>query len=260
MRASSPHPGLTGLLALFLLGGLAAVPARAGSDPERDVWLTLRSRRALAEDAELAPLNLGVVVRDRVATLWGPVPSAEMGFKAEVILRTLYELKAVRNELEVSDDPAPAAGVLNVPAAPLLPPAPLPPALPRRPLRELMAPPGIHTGSEPPLVRPLPPPPPRPLAQPVPKVEVELPSIALPGSDAPHARMPRAPEQADSRPQLERAIRAVIDGNTAYRQVRFGLRGQRVYLRGAGQDADVLHELARVLSRLPGIEGVVVVE
>lgn len=256
MRAVSLRLGLTGLLALFLLGGLAAVPARAGNDPERDVWLTLRARKALTEDAELAPLNLGVVVRNRVATLWGPVPSAELGFKAEVILRTLDELGAVRNDLDVSDDPLPRVGLFTAPATPSLLPAQLPPALPRRPLREPTPPPGFHTGSEPPLVRPSQPAPSRP----APNLVLERPSLAPPSVESPHARMPRAPEQPDSQQQLERAVRGVIDGNPAYRNVRFGLRGQRVYLRGAGQDADVLHDLARALSRLPGLEGVVVVE
>src|SRR4051794_9384180 len=69
---------------------------------EFDLVLTLRARRALALDPELAPLNLGVRIRNHVATLLGPVPTAELSFKAEVCLRGLVELFEVRNELWVT--------------------------------------------------------------------------------------------------------------------------------------------------------------
>src|SRR3954470_14031744 len=54
-------------------GGPAEVPGALPPSVLRDVGLTVRARQALRRDKELAPLNLGVKVREGVATLWGPV-------------------------------------------------------------------------------------------------------------------------------------------------------------------------------------------
>src|SRR5947209_7637347 len=116
--------------------GVISVPPTADRATERDVMLTMLARRALLLDAELAPLNLGVRVRNRVATLWGPVPSAELAFKAEQRLRGLLELLAVHSELIVA--PGSAVAALPLPAD-VLPPPPSP-ALPDAP-RGTAAPP-----------------------------------------------------------------------------------------------------------------------
>lgn len=80
-----------------------AGPARIGGDPMRDVRATIQARKLLADDPELAKWNISVSVRDRVATLWGSVPSAEIAFRAELRLKAMIELTEVRNELFVSD-------------------------------------------------------------------------------------------------------------------------------------------------------------
>src|SRR4051812_132510 len=93
-----------GPVALVLCASLSALagPAiRAPDAPVRDVMYTIQARRLLLDDPDLGPLNLGVQVRDRVATLWGPVPTAELALKAELRLRNLVELLEVRNELSV---------------------------------------------------------------------------------------------------------------------------------------------------------------
>ncbi len=168
-------PGV--VVAVLLLGGEA--PCRAGVLPAapapgvaeaaaRDLVLTIQARRALLLDRELAPLNLGVRVRNRVAILWGPVPSAELAFKAEVCLRGVVELLDIRNELFVTDDvPDPPAGA---PTPMYLPPE-APPGLPALPPER----------TPPPLP---PPPPPRPVVQPPPPAddEIELPPVRLPRS------------------------------------------------------------------------------
>src|SRR5207245_2442047 len=77
--------------------GVLAGPAEAGSAKD-DLYQTVLARRALQNDALLAPLNLGVRVRQRVATLWGPVASAEAARRAVALLRELPELAAVRSE------------------------------------------------------------------------------------------------------------------------------------------------------------------
>lgn len=99
----------------------------------RDMRLTVRARKMLLEDPLLGPLNLGVRVERRIAVLWGPVPSVELGWQAEERLRTMIELAEIRNEMLI----VPEGGRLIVPVQPL--PVPgvlpdlLPPVLPGRP-------------------------------------------------------------------------------------------------------------------------------
>src|SRR5438874_2131150 len=97
---------LVGLLCIVCGAGVIAPPPSPEA-AERDLVLTIQARRALLHDPELELLNLGVCIRNRVATLWGPVPSAELSFKAEVCLRGLLELVEVRNDLLVSGDGTP---------------------------------------------------------------------------------------------------------------------------------------------------------
>src|SRR3712207_6613159 len=79
--------------------GIAAPPGVV-----EDILYTMQARKLLAEDAALRPLNLGVSVKNRVATLWGPVPKAELGRQAESRLRKMIELRDVRNELDVTPE------------------------------------------------------------------------------------------------------------------------------------------------------------
>src|SRR5450755_115852 len=111
--------------------GVVAVATPPSPAVARDLALTIQARGLLLRDRELAALNVGVRVRNRVAVLWGPVPSAEMAFKAEVYLRGLVELIEVRNELHVTGEPLPVLGGLPSPPAFHLPE--LPPTLPALP-------------------------------------------------------------------------------------------------------------------------------
>lgn len=145
----------------------ASAPARSEA-VTHDLGLTIQARRALLRDKELGGLNLGVQVHNRVATLWGPVPTAELAFKAEVCLRELIELTEVRNQLFVTGDDVPANGPPQPSGATFLPPA-APPALPGLPTDKLPA---------------APPPPPAQAVQPAPppEEEIELPPLRLPNS------------------------------------------------------------------------------
>jgi hypothetical protein len=110
-----------------------AGPARIGGDPARDMRQTLHARKLLADDPDLAMWNIGVSVRDRVATLWGPVPSAEVAFRAELCLKSMIELMEVRNELFVSDLVRPMRAPLKIDNTPKIIPSELPPVFPRVP-------------------------------------------------------------------------------------------------------------------------------
>src|SRR4051794_23423697 len=61
-----------------------------------DVRLTSHARRALLEDCQLAPLNLGVKVKDGVATLWGPVPSEKVAEEALERVKGVEGIAGVR--------------------------------------------------------------------------------------------------------------------------------------------------------------------
>jgi hypothetical protein len=170
------------LLALAL-GAFAATSAPLRADTERDVQQTALARQVLFEDPELAALNLGVRVRNRIATLYGPVPSPGHSLKAERALRNLFELVDVENELEINDTGELERELLPALRTPAFLPDQLPPALPQMPSRRAgdpVAPRGV--------------PAPVPVkAAPAPRVssfdDVELPAIDLP------ARMPKGPEQ-----------------------------------------------------------------
>src|SRR5260370_9345886 len=90
-------------------GVITVAPTSQNAQAARDLEHTIQARQALLRDPELAALNLGVRVRNRVAVLWGPVPSVEMGFKAEICMRGLIEFREVRNQLSVNDEDTPPA-------------------------------------------------------------------------------------------------------------------------------------------------------
>jgi hypothetical protein len=90
---------------------------------------TIAARKLLADDPDLAAWNIGVIVTNRVAKLWGPAPSAEIAFRAEVRLRSMIALADVKNELFVSELLEP----MRVPMQIDQPPRTLPDVLPPRP-------------------------------------------------------------------------------------------------------------------------------
>ncbi|MCI0638990.1 MAG: BON domain-containing protein [Gemmataceae bacterium] len=97
-------------LATFTLAALmiTGAPARS-ADPEaarrmHDTLQTIHARKLLLADPQLGPLNLGVSVRNRVAMLWGPVPSLDLSRRAEQRLRGMFELVEVQNRLFVPED------------------------------------------------------------------------------------------------------------------------------------------------------------
>jgi hypothetical protein len=114
---------------LLAVGALSldAGPARIGGDPLRDVQQTIQARKLLADDPDLAAWNIGVTVHNRVATLWGPAPSAEVAFRAELALRSVIELAEVRNELHITDAVKPMRVPLKIDNLPSTVPAQMPP-------------------------------------------------------------------------------------------------------------------------------------
>lgn len=189
-------------------------------DPRLDSRHTLQARRLLLEDPDLASFNIGVVVTNRVAVLWGPVPSAEVAFRAQVCLKAMVDLVKVKNETFVSDLSEPMRKPLKIDVPPQMLPDKVPPKLPMD-ARPIIGAPGVLTAKKP-------------------AVEV----------------LPPAPAE----PSLTDAIRSFLSSDPAFRKVEFAVKERRVYLKATDNDGDALHEAARGISRLPNVEGVVLVD
>jgi osmotically-inducible protein OsmY len=95
----------------------AAQPATAipPSPTARDLQVLLRVRRALAADDEMAPLNVGVSVRDGVATLWGPLLTSDQMRRALKTTADVRGVQAVRNELYLAKDMRPLPPLFILP-------------------------------------------------------------------------------------------------------------------------------------------------
>ncbi len=214
-------------------------PPRASVDQTRDIMQTMRARQVLADEPELVGTNIGVTVRNRVATLWGPVASAEIAFRAELCLRTLTELAMVRNELFVSDLLEDNRPNLKNHRPPTLLPIQLPPQLPSAPLVAApmleIRPAGDASAPKPAVIK-----------------------VQPPDSTAPSTTQPDPLTLAER--DLAALVRGILQSKTTYRDVRFAVKDGHVYLRSTNADTDVLHEVARAVARLPNVNGVIVLE
>lgn len=211
----------------------------AGQVAPDDVGLTLRVRQALASDTMLATLQLGVSVRDRVVTLWGTVPNAELGRRVEASLRDVPGVQGVRNELR---EP-PKNDLVNGPPSVLY-------ARPRIPADSWSA-------------APAPAPAPARLpstaqAQPVAKVSPAVAgrSVSILSPAVEENALPSAP-QSTVTDRLAEAVDALRKGSDRYRRMQTEIRGDTVFLRGVVSRWEDVFELARSIGRLPGVERVV---
>jgi osmotically-inducible protein OsmY len=252
------------LVAVVILMLSTVTPAGAGQsriigDPARDVRQTMQARKLLLADPELARINIGVIVRNRVAVLWGPVPSAEVAFKAELCVRTMIELVEIRNELFVSELLEPIRTPLKIDIPPLFLPDHTPPKLPVEP-RPILGAPGLLMGQDKAEAK-------NPLSQPTLKPKktlsevkvlppATLPKLGLPQADVPR-KLAEPPGMTETERELAAAIRTFLQSKSTFGSVQFAVKDRRVYLKAADQDSDALHEAARGIARLPNVEGVV---
>jgi hypothetical protein len=237
----------------------------------RDADHTLLARNVLHGDPQLAPLNLGVKVRDRVVTLWGPVPDLVLGVKAAELLRLQPEFRAIRNELYFEED----FSFLQIRRLNDLPPLQLTPAPPARrdaPVTLLppvkveeasvrpFGPPGTLT------MRPMDKKPPRAIvaekaagvdATPKDAGKTQDAAIIRSGATGPRtsAVAPTPPESS-----LEQSIRKLQHSQNRFRELTFEVKDGVVTLRGPVQRAEALYEMAGAVSQVPGVVRVLVRE
>lgn len=250
-RPRPPDP-LRCILRSVVCLGLLFVPLRAAaaeSQPAehstlpaaelvvRDLRLTVKAREALREDADLAALNLGVSLRGGVATVWGPVPSLALAWRAVQKLQRLPGVSEVRNDTSVvpPEELPPPPGKR--------PPKPSDPALwDRAPsvtgsLTGLAAKHGLTSSPE----------------------EGEGP--APPGDTAVPAQPAAnllAPVPLDAHQALLGVVQRLLTGSERHERLRAELRERTVFLRGTVARGEDLQELARTLARVPGVDRVVV--
>jgi osmotically-inducible protein OsmY len=85
------------------------------SPTTRDMQIVLRVRRALMKDEMLATQNVGVIVRDGVATLWGPLTSADEIRRALKTAGEVRGVQSVRCELYIAKGTRPLPPVFVLP-------------------------------------------------------------------------------------------------------------------------------------------------
>jgi len=87
--------------------GLLPIAGKPSGTSMRSVRLELHARKSLLDDDQLAGLNLGVRVREGVATLWGSVPSKVLAEQAVKKVGAVQGILDVRSELQVVKAPPP---------------------------------------------------------------------------------------------------------------------------------------------------------
>jgi osmotically-inducible protein OsmY len=275
-------PGLRWLLVLGLVGlALVRIPATvpgAEADPAEeagpsfftdDDHLSLLARRALRQDEALASLNLGVRVRQGVATLWGTAPTEDVVKRALERLKQVPGLKEAHSELLVtaretpqpSDRPipgdAPAATEAAGPNRGSPPGTAVGLAKPTAPVRL----PGLAAPDE--VDRP-PKPAPRALVtlgSPIPRPE-RTPLVTL-GTPVPTPERPSPPaattvanpvrEDADPTAAVEDAARH----DPRFRRLRPVVQDGVVFVLGQADSREDAVAFANAVSRLPGVKRVV---
>jgi hypothetical protein len=230
---------------------------------------TLLARHALQQDALLAPLQIGVRVENRVATLWGPVPSADLVKHAVACLRELPELRAVRSELHV-----------ELPENPLA--APRPTHRPAMPSRHADPPEPLTQFSQPfkgfgpfrPVLQPDPTPPetpPTPTLKPprsafdesegivLPMIRIPMPARAIMVPEKPVLPATASAPSVDtpSRAPLETMVQKLQQSDLCYLRVQATVHSGIVTLNGNAARWEDVYSLARAIARLPGVERVV---
>lgn len=89
------------------LGLIAALAPAADPTPMSDVILARSALTAIDADPALRGVNLIVSVVDRSAVIGGPVASAEIGKRAETVVRGVTGIAEVKNHCFVQEKPDP---------------------------------------------------------------------------------------------------------------------------------------------------------
>jgi hypothetical protein len=216
-----------------------------------DLKLTRQARQALARDVALAPLRLGVQVRQGVAVVWGDVPSDAVAQQAKDKLQAIDGIFDVRSELR------PAKGAAReIAAADLSVPVRVPPRL-----KVEVAKPDDQTGtikkrgtvvggegkkaSRPGTLPPV-------ASRPLGESKAERAVAVLP----PTARSGESKQEPPSRKEpLEEAVAKAKASQSRFRGIPVVVRGDVVVITRRGDEEDVV-ALTQILRRVRGVSEV----
>jgi hypothetical protein len=210
------------------------VQARADDITPRDLDHEMLAWQALQSDPKLGPLNLCVKVRDRVATLWGPVPSRELADRAVSALRKLPEIATVRNQMMV-----------QLPEDTVYPPMQL---MPPRPVPVPLTEPNEKLAWQPVLPE---------TPKPAPKSVAMSPPLTAPVSRAKDIVSPADPPDAAA---VSGAVQSLIQSDDRFARIRYEVKQGKVYLGGAVYRWSDLRELSLAVTQIPGVEAAVLRE
>ena len=234
----------------LVLAALGIAVVSAGAAPAaavptlRDMQVTIHARRALLEDAELSKLNLGVHVRNGTATVWGPVPSIELGKRA------VQQLELVKGVFQVVANlylATPKADDLPALSYVFDPPTQSASASPDRDSGRI----GNLTG------RVFPLPEPEGASNLHASVSLLAP-VAL--ADTPRPAAVPVPPPAPVAPAVESPAAAIDRLRTAderFRPIAAELQGGVVIVHGGTARGETVMAFAQAISQLPGVERVV---
>jgi hypothetical protein len=215
-------------------------------DPPLDLKLVNKAQTALTQVPELNGFLLGVEVKDRVAVVFGTLPSAELDRRAVDVLKKIPDFRAVRSDVRIDPEKKPFVE----PGSPSrFRPDAYPPYQSTIPTGSLMK--GPPKG-EPPSTD---------------HRRADAAPLAWQYAPGQGPRDEPAPTPAAGNGNvvavdlsLDQAILVIRQGNPRFAGVRHELRSRVVSLSGTVATWDDVMDLARAISRLPGVERVVVAE
>jgi osmotically-inducible protein OsmY len=221
----------------------AGSPKSSRESELRDDHLTLLARQVLDADTQLSRFNLGVRMRDGVATVFGAVDAAETAQRALLKVRQVPGVTAVYNLLSINPASQP----------------PLPKDKPPPPDPDRTRPPGAltHMSDKPAVGQPFSTTndSKRPLREAVtlgPPVRSGQPAG---GILAPQAGL-LAPKPVSEADHLLLEIKRLVDAEARFRRVQVEVNGRAVILSGGVARAADIQQLAQAVARLPGVEQV----
>ncbi|HYV36113.1 MAG TPA: BON domain-containing protein, partial [Gemmataceae bacterium] len=223
-----------GLLVLLFLGGAGILRAGAADTDLRDLQHEVAVRAALAKDSRLESLNLIVRVKDRVATLSGPVPTRDLARRALETAKKVPDLIEVRDKMTVQFEdmgkplPLPTLSTYPGPAQIVQPPpAAVPPIIVPAAGNSQATPMGGWIPIKTPMA-----------TQQGPAVELLPHKVAQPGPGAgePVSRPKPDPTGKPAEPldaaAISSAVQSLVQGDERYRRLRYEVKQGQVYLSG----------------------------
>jgi osmotically-inducible protein OsmY len=217
----------------------------SSSPTTRDMQIVLRIRRALMTDEVLGPQNVGVIVRDGTATLWGPLTSPDEIRRALKAVGEVRGVRSVQSELYIAKDTRPLPPVFVLPETTTPDRAPPADALASaRPQTILIKRDRLPSN--------------------LPATDDNPPSLPAPRTALLLAPVPlnaRAEEPTTVTAARTEGVSAAIDrlqkADARFGQIDAEWRDGTIILRGKRHDASAAMAFARLLSDVPGVERVV---